>query len=502
MDRRKFILKTSAGLFLPGILRAQNVHDMHHMQQEMPAHDVKLATVDNMVSSEPLRPLWRLPNQSQRAGTFSATLEATPTSLSLMSGQTTQAWCYAGKLPGPLIDVYEGDTVEIVFVNQLPQPSTIHWHGLSVPNDQDGGPMQLVPAGGRHTYRFTLPKGSAGTYWFHPHPHHMTAEQVFRGLAGTFIVRAKDDPLAAIVETHLMFSDLKLDMQGAIMPNTVMDWMNGREGQFVLVNGQLRPTLDVHMPQRWRLWNACSARYLHLVGVPMVLVGTDGGLLASGQAIESLLLAPGERAEVIVNPPATGQQQATLKALAYERGKMRMGDDQKASVEEEITLVDVTLMGHGSDTVPERLRMITPLGEAMVTRQVLLTEIVDMETVRIDPQSGRPEGMQFLINGKTFDHQRADFTGRVGDVELWEIINASDMDHPFHVHGTQFQIVNRQTGFDVTHDSMLAWRDTVNVKPGQIVRIKVRFDLPGDWMFHCHILEHEDLGMMGVIRII
>jgi FtsP/CotA-like multicopper oxidase with cupredoxin domain len=501
MDRRKFIMQTSAGLLLPGILRAQNNHDMHHMMTPAPAHhDVALASTDGMPSGEILRPLWRLPNTSGEAHVFRATLQAKPTMLNLIAHKQTQAWCYAGKLPGPLIEVYEGDTVEMTFVNHLPQPSTIHWHGAPVPNDQDGGPMQLVPAGAQQTYRFTLPEGSAGTYWYHPHPHHMTAEQVFRGLAGTLIVRAKDDPLAALPETHLMFSDLKLDAEGTIAPNDMMDWMNGREGQFVLVNGQLRPMINVHAPQRWRLWNACSARYLDLSGVPMIQVGTDGGLLASPLAMTSLLLAPGERAEVIVMPPS-GMQQTTLKARAYERGKMSM-DHVKRHTEKDLPLADVALMGHGRFTVPAQLRPITPLGDVVVTRQVLFTEIMDMETMRMNPQTGRPEGMQFLINGKTFDHDRADFTGKIGDVELWEIINATDMDHPFHLHGTQFQVINRQIGFDVTPEPLLAWRDTVNVKPGQAVRIKVRFDLPGDWMFHCHILEHEDLGMMGIIRVV
>lgn len=499
MDRRTFMLGASVSVFLPGVVRAQSMHGMHHMGHAMMKEGTALSALDALPSGEPLRALWRLPDTASRAGLFQAQLTAAPAALSLIAGKHTQAWCYAGKLPGPLIDVYEGDTVDIAFVNQLPQPTTVHWHGVTVPNDQDGGPMQLVAAGGKQTYRFALPKGSAGTYWYHPHPHHMTAEQVYRGLAGTFIVRAKDDPLASLPETHLMFSDLKLDVDGAIAPNDMMDWMNGREGQFVLINGQRRPSITVHAPQRWRLWNACSARYLNLAGVPMVLVGTDGGLLTQPQPIDTLLLAPGERAEVVVIPPP-GMHQVTLKALAYERGKMSMGG-KTGNAEKDVNLADVALMGHGTYSVPSHLRTIEPLGEPAVTRQVLFTEIMDMDAMRMNPETGRPEGMAFLINGQAFDHNRADFTGKVGDVELWEVINASDMDHPFHIHGTQFQVVNRQTGFEVTPEPFLAWRDTVNVKPGQAVRLKVRFDLPGDWMFHCHILEHEDLGMMGIIRV-
>ena len=168
---------------------------------------------------------------------------------------------HAGLVVGPLIDVREGDTVEIKFVNKLPQPSTIHWHGLPVPPDRDGNPSDPVAPGASRVYRFTLPKGSAGTYWYHPHPHMMTAEQVFRGLAGPFVVRAADDPLAGWPERNLFVSDLKLARDGTIAPNDMMDWMNGREGQFVLVNGARRPRIDVAGDERWRVWNACSARY-------------------------------------------------------------------------------------------------------------------------------------------------------------------------------------------------------------------------------------------------
>src|ERR1700675_2806744 len=150
-------------------------------------------------------------------------------------GNTTQ-----GPVVGPLIDVREGDTVEIRFVNRLPQPSTIHWHGLPVPPGQDGNPSDALAPGATRVYRFTLPSGSAGTYWYHPHPHMKTAEQVFRGLAGPIVVRSADDPLAAWPERHLFLSDLRLASDGSIPANDMMDWMNGREGQFVLVNGARR----------------------------------------------------------------------------------------------------------------------------------------------------------------------------------------------------------------------------------------------------------------------
>jgi suppressor of ftsI len=124
--------------------------------------------------------------------------------------------------------------VAITFVNNLKQPSTIHWHGLPIPPEQDGNPHDPVPLGGRRTYSFNLPEGSAGTYWYHPHPHQNTAEQAFRGLAGPLLVRSRNDPLAGLPERLLVVSDLKLDRYAAIAPNEANDWMNGREGQFAL----------------------------------------------------------------------------------------------------------------------------------------------------------------------------------------------------------------------------------------------------------------------------
>ncbi|MCS0464362.1 multicopper oxidase domain-containing protein, partial [Burkholderia mallei] len=231
-----------------------------------------------------------------------------------------------GPAVGPLIDVREGDAVEIRFVNRLPQPSTIHWHGLPVPPDQDGNPSDLVAPGATRVYRFTLPKGSAGTYWYHPHPHMATAEQVFRGLAGPIVVRAADDPLAGWPERHLFVSDLKLARDGAIAPNDMMDWMNGRQGQFALVNGARRPRISLTGDERWRVWNGCSARYLRITfddGRPFAHVGTDGGLFDAPREVASLLLAPGERAELVVRAGDRASH-AVLTALEYDRGKMAM----------------------------------------------------------------------------------------------------------------------------------------------------------------------------------
>ncbi|WP_230370436.1 multicopper oxidase family protein [Paludibacterium denitrificans] len=169
-------------------------------------------------------------------------------------------------VPGPAIVAQEGDSVALHFANQLAQPTTIHWHGLPVPPAQDGNPHDPVLPGQQRDYRFTLPQGSAGTYWYHPHPHGLTGQQAYMGLAGVFVVKAKDDPLASLPEQWLVLSDLKLAENGQIAANSMADRHDGREGQFVLVNAGLQPvlTLAAGERQRWRLWNATNARILKL----------------------------------------------------------------------------------------------------------------------------------------------------------------------------------------------------------------------------------------------
>ncbi|MDD2883238.1 MAG: multicopper oxidase family protein [Rhodoferax sp.] len=456
-----------------------------------------LAGLDRIGTGASLASLVKLTNTSQEAGVFRATLRAAPVSVGLMKdGTKTDVWAYNATLPGPLIEVMEGDTVEIEFINDLPQPSTIHWHGLPVPSDQDGNPHDAVVAGGRRLYRFTLPLDCAGTYWYHPHPHGFTAEQVSRGLAGLFIVRAKNDPLASIPERHVVFSDIKLNSDGRIADNDMNDVMNGREGQFVLVNAQFQPVMsfDARGRERWRIWNANSARYLrlNLPGAVFTLVGTDGGLLQSPvTGMTELLLAPAERVEVIVDAPANGGI-VSLVTEPVERGKMGAFAPDQA-----ITLMKVDFTNarpKGLVALPARLRRIDDLGPVKAQKRVVFSESMSM--------AGGMHSMKFLVNGKSFDMKRVDFVSNINEVEMWEIVNKSDMDHPFHIHGTQFQVIESEVDGKVTKGPYRAWRDMANVKSGEIVRLKMVQSQKGLRMFHCHILEHENAGMMGQVKVV
>ncbi len=480
---------------MPGMPGMAGMSGMHSGAEAATA----LASVEAIAAGAPLAALTQLANTSTKPGLFRASLRAAPVSLAVMQdGTQTEFWAYNDSLPGPLIEVMEGDTVEIEFINALPQPSTIHWHGLSVPPEQDGNPQDAVPAGGRRVYRFKLPLNCAGTYWYHPHPHGLTAEQVYRGLAGLFIVRAKNDPLQAIPERHLVSSDLRLSADGRIPANDMNDEMNGREGQFALVNSQRQPvlTFDVGGRERWRIWNANSARYLRLTlpGAKFTLVGTDGGLLEKPvTGLTELLMAAAQRIEVIVEAPAGGV--VGLVTEPVERGKM--GEVQP---EHPITLLTVDFSAVKPERLaalpplPSTLRHIQPLGAVKAKKRVVFSELMSM--------AGGVHSMKFLLNGTSFDMQRVDFTSRINEVELWEIVNEADMDHPFHIHGTQFQVVERELDGQVTPEPFLAWRDIVNTRSGETVRVKLVQRHKGLRMFHCHILEHENAGMMGQVKVV
>jgi bilirubin oxidase len=397
-----------------------------------------------------------------------------------------------------MIEVSEGDHLRIEFKNNIPQqPSTIHWHGLEIPANQDGNPSDPVASGASRIYEFDIPAGSAGSYWYHPHPHGFTAEQVYRGLAGPLVVRSKADPLPAeLGDTVLFISSISLNTDGTIAENTMVDSFNGREGDHVLVNGAKRPVLLMApgSSHRFRIYNATNGRFLrlNLEGHHMTLVGTDGGLLAAPvRNLEEILLAPAERVEIVVDFQANAGSFA-LNALPYERGWMGMGKPMP----ETLQLLRFELDGVATKPVAlsEKLREIIPLGEAKAIKRLSFTESMGMANGAMT--------MGFEIDQKTFDMARIDLKSRAGDVELWEIANASDMDHPFHIHGTQFQIIEREKNGAKIPAAYLAWKDTVNITSKETVRIKVKHATPGLRMYHCHILEHEDAGMMGQLDVV
>lgn len=432
-----------------------------------------------------------LTNASQHPATVEVTLTAAPGRLAVVPGASTEMLTYNGTSPGPTLEVHEGDRVIVHFHNRLDEPSTIHWHGMHIPFAADGSPYHPVAPGESLDYVFTVPKGTAGTYWYHPHPDHRTGPQVARGLYGALIVRANDDPLPrTLTEQVMVLSDNRFRDDGSIdLParHTMhgrIDEENGREGDVVFVSGMVRPSIAIRSgeAQRWRIINASAARVYRLAipGHTFLHVGTDGGLFETPVEVTEIIVAPAERVEVLVRATAPPGATAVLQALPYDRYIPQTRPADWNTPRDLLTLQYDLDAPVAAPTIPSTLRHI---------------EWIDTSRVSAHRTMALSQGM---INGRKMDLNRVDVTASLGATEIWDVENLVGMDHPFHLHGFQFQVLSRNG----EPEPFPTWKDVVNVPKHESARFVVRYDdFPGKWMFHCHILDHEDHGMMGVLEI-
>ncbi|NEO25985.1 MAG: multicopper oxidase family protein [Kamptonema sp. SIO4C4] len=448
--------------------------------------------------------------QSQE-GLLEVDLTASNSPLNL-AGQPTSPFSYNQQIPGPRLEANPGDTIRIHFHNQLPQPTNLHYHGLHIPPTGTADNVFLsVPPQETFTYEFTLPENHpAGTFWYHPHRHGYVADQVFAGLAGLFIVRGELDQIPEIQAAQEAFCVLQdFQLTGNGFPHQAI--MMGREGDTILINGQTNPTFSLPRQGllRLRLLNASTSRFyrLSLDNHPFYLLATDGGALAKPQELTELLLTPGERAELLIH----GNQDPraySLRNLPYNRGGMgmmgggmmgggMMSDRRRGrrgrrgqGNTNNTPQVLATLRYSEAETalaVPQRLLAVETLPEPQRVRQFELNHGMM-----------RGQGMIFLINGQPYQGERIDTTVSLNTVEDWEITNTGVMDHPFHLHVNPFQVISRNG----QPEPIRAWKDTVLIPRGETVRVRIPFrDFTGKTVYHCHILDHEDLGMMGNLEI-
>jgi FtsP/CotA-like multicopper oxidase with cupredoxin domain len=417
-------------------------------------------------------------------------LTARVATVEIAPGVSVSAWTYDGGIPGPLIRVRVGDRLVVRFTNNLPDPTTVHWHGLRIPIQMDGVPghsQPEVPPGGTFTYDFVVP--DAGLFWYHPHL--MSAAQVGFGLYGALLVEDPDDPVDVEDELVLVLSDIGISAGGTLeAPDSggPAGMVFGREGTHVLVNGRVQPRLVARdgAPQRWRILNAAKSRYfqLFLDGQPFTKIGGDNGLQEFAQTSDRLVLATGERADVLIAPRRVPGEELTLMSLLYNRGY--------GSVEyrEQPLLVTVNFADAppfaGPPPAPVR-RTIEPLSTAGATQ-------VNVELTLAKKADGN---FEYGINGVPFATNRP-LAARLGETQIWTITNHTKWSHPFHLHGFSFLVLDR----DGEPARPLVWKDTVDVPLEQTVRFVVRFDdREGAWMYHCHILDHADGGMMGVVNV-
>jgi FtsP/CotA-like multicopper oxidase with cupredoxin domain len=435
-----------------------------------------------------LTSIWALPALAQRR--VEITLTAAPARMSLVPGAPTELFAYNGRFPGPTLEFREGDRVTVHFRNDLPEPTTIHWHGLHLPFASDGSPFHPVAPGETYDYVFTVQSGTAGTYWYHPHPHHRTGYQIAKGLYGAVIVRAADDPLKKLTEKLIVISDNRLaadnsiDLPASLSEAGIVDRENGREGDIVFVNGAVMPTIRIRAGevQRWRVINASAARVyrLALSGHKLLHVGSDGGLFERPVEVDEILVANAERVELLVRGSGSPGERATLQALPYDRYVPQTRPQTWNRTRDLLTLQYTKQRPVTAAPVPAVLRPVPALDTTLssATRLMVLT--------------------QGMINGQMMDHHRVDVAAKLGATEIWEIENLVGMDHPFHLHGFQFQVLDRNG----VPEPFRAWKDVVNVPKHGTARFIVRYaNFPGKWMFHCHILDHEDHGMMGILEV-
>lgn len=440
----------------------------------------------------------------------------------LVGDRLASLLAYNGQVPAPRLEARPGDTVRIHFTNKLAQPTNLHYHGLHVtPVGNADNVLLSIPPNERLTYEFTIPQNHpAGTFWYHPHHHGYVAEQVFSGLAGLFIIRGDLDEIPEVQvaqEQFLVFQDFDIDASGQINPPDDMALMMGREGSLITVNGQVNPALPIASGGllRLRLLNASPSRFyrLTLENHPFYLIATDGGAIEKPVELRELLLSPGERAEVLVKGDRTAGQYRLLN-LPYDRGGMNMAMAGNGTVENMPGMGGMGNMeGMGSMTAPSH-NMQAQSSQALATlayqgttaslplpeKLFELESLPEPRNIRRIELSMKDNGKEFLFNGKTFDPQRIDADIKLGTVEDWELINNDPdrMDHPFHLHVNPFQVISRNG----QPEPYSAWKDTVLVKGGETVRIRIPFrDFAGKTVYHCHILDHEDLGMMSLLEI-
>jgi len=413
------------------------------------------------------------------------TLTASEFNWEIKPGKIITAWGFNNQVPGPLLKAKKGDTLVVKVENKLSESTMIHWHGIRLPASMDGtGEVQqpILP-GECFEYRFTVP--DAGTFWYHSHQNETV--QMERGMYGGIVVEDDTDPVVDN-ERVLVIDDMKLNKKNEFTKNRAIGrWVerhDGREGSTNLINGKEALTIQMFAGQseRWRIINAASARYfkLSLDGKPFKVIATDGGLLEYVRTENELTITPGERFDIVVGP-FEEREVFSISALPYNRVTMLKAKQQQYAT------VQVMERRPSIALIPEKLTEIKSLApqDAEVSRKVKLS---------VDPSLRH--GIDFRVNNEMHGMDKPVV---VGDLQVWEVSNTSLMDHPFHLHGFFFQVLE-ENGKTPEYK---AWKDTYNLKPRTTIKIAWMPDnRPGKWMYHCHIIEHHAAGMMANFEVI
>ena len=478
------------------------------------------------------------------------------------AGKTATTWGYNGNLLGPAVKLNKGQSVTVDIHNQLAEETTLHWHGLEIPGEVDGGPQGIIPAGGKRSVTFT-PDQRAATCWFHPHQHGKTGHQVAMGLAGLVLIEDEEirklmlpkqwgiDDVPVIIQDKQFSADGQVDYQLDIMTAAV-----GWFGDTLLTNGAIYPQHAA--PRGWlrlRLLNGCNARSLNIAASdnrPLYVIASDGGLLAEPVKVTELPMLMGERFEVLVD--VSDGKAFDLVTLPVSQMGMAIAPFDKPHPVMRVQPLLITASGTLPDTLTSMPSLPSLEGLTVRKLQLSMDPMLDMMGMQMlmkkfggqamagmdhgkmmghmnndnmdhgnmnhgnmnhgemgNMQHGNMGNMGNMkhggsfdfhnanrINGQAFDMNKPMFAAAKGQHERWVISGQGDMMlHPFHIHGTQFRILSENGKAPAAHRA--GWKDTVRVEGGvSEVLVKFDHDAPKEhaYMAHCHLLEHEDTGMM------
>lgn len=499
----------------------------------------------------------------------------------LISGDTASLQQINNSYPGPLIRVQKDQKIRIRFINKIKEKSIVHWHGMHVPEKDDGHPKNVISPGETYIYEFEI-MNRAGTYWYHPHPHGRTGPQVYHGMAGMLIVTDKEEQALGLpsgdFDIPVIIQDRKFDQDNQLvyLNRGMMERMMGFLGDQILINGDPEQTIKVDAGiYRFRLLNASNSRFYKLAwsdGTPLIVIGTDGGLLDEPKTRPYVMLGVAERIELWVDfsdkEPGTTLILKSLPFSAGMMGGMMGGMQTQIPLGSEYTVLKV-IVGKKADKhyrLPEKL--------------VDLNKTDPSKAINFDhPRTFEffMEQMKWTINGRTWEMLGVtdQETVKLNTTEVWELINRNggmmgdgmmggrgkttdgggrmmgdgggggmmddggrgkmddggggmmgdggmmgekgtmgnmmEMPHPIHLHQVQYNIIERNTDdmdrevWNSVKDGFVddGWKDTVLLMPGMKIKIVMTFkDFKGLFLYHCHNLEHEDMGMMRNYKIV
>lgn len=427
-------------------------------------------------------------------------------SVSFFQNKQTHTIGFNGAYLGPTLILSKGDSITLSVGNQLDDTTTVHWHGLHVAAKNDGGPHTTILPGTTWSPSFKV-RDHASTYWYHPHLHRKTAEHVMKGAAGMIIVRDAEERAINLPRSYGV-DDFPIIIQSQELDTVYQINTRGMQDSIMLVNGVLDPV--VNMPAqvvRLRILNASQERS-YSIGFTgsksCYVIGNDGGLLDAPVMVTRKRMAPGERNEILLD--LTGMNGQTLYLMSY-ASEIPMGvqggptmpmPPGSPPMDSPLNGIDFNILK--IQVVAPTSAPVTTIPSALITNtRFTANQANNTRPITFSADSSLVMDGPFYFNGLSFDMMRIDYRIPLNNIEIWELTNQTMVAHPFHIHDIQFYILDRNGNAPSAEES--GRKDVILVEPYDTVRFITQFTTFADttvpYMFHCHVLMHEDDGMMG-----